>query len=141
MLPLVDAAQRIERAGAQPRNLAHLVEQSLRAVEESRAQVILREREQRLLAMFGRQRIARQKILMDADGALDFAAPAVQRAEREVGLDGVGIRVHELQEHVERPIGLLGDEIVESGEIIRMQFAEGRAASACPSRSDRRGCR
>ena len=72
---------------------------------------------------------------MDADGALDLAAPPIERAEREMRLDGVRIRVHELQEHVERPVGLLGDEIVEPGEIVRMELAERRAASVCPSRN------
>jgi hypothetical protein len=60
MLPLVDQAQRIERAGAQARDLADLLKQSFRAVEETCAQIILRKREQRLLAMFGGQGGARQ---------------------------------------------------------------------------------
>ena len=61
---------------------------------------------------------------MNADGTLDLAAPAIERAEREVRLDGVRVRIHELQEHVERAIGLLGDEVIEPGEIVRMKFAE-----------------
>ena len=114
VLALVHPAQRIERARAQPRNLAHLLEQPFRAIEQSRAQIILREREQRLLAVLGRKPLARQQILMNADGALDLAAPAIERAECEMGLDGVRIRIHELEEHVERPVGLLGDEIIEA---------------------------
>ncbi len=74
--------------------------------------------------MFRCQCLARQKILMNANGALDFTAPAVQGTQRQVSFDGVGVGIHEPQKHVERPIGLLGDEIIESGEIIGMQFAE-----------------
>ena len=60
VLALVDAAQRIERARAQPRDLADLLKQTLRAVEQPGPQIILRQREQRLLAMLRRQHIARE---------------------------------------------------------------------------------
>ena len=60
MLPLVDQAQRIERAGPQARHLADLLKQAFRPVEQSGAQVVLREREQCLFAMLGRQCFARQ---------------------------------------------------------------------------------
>ena len=60
MLTLVDAAQRGERAGAQSRHLAHLEEKLLGPVEKSGAQIILSEREQRLLAVLGRKLLARQ---------------------------------------------------------------------------------
>ena len=69
---------------------------------------------------------------MDADRALDLAAPPIQRAEREMGLDGVRVRIHQLEEHVERPVGLLGDEIIEPGEIVRMQLAERRRVQRLP---------
>ena len=70
---------------------------------------------------------------MNANGALDFTAPAIQSPERKVGLDGIGVRIHELQEHVERPIGLLGDEIIEPGEIVGMQFAERHRPALAPA--------
>jgi hypothetical protein len=78
-LAFVNAPQRVERADAQARHFAHLLEQDLRPVEKAGAQIILREREQRLFPVFGRERFACQEILMDPDGAFDFAAPAIQR--------------------------------------------------------------
>ena len=108
------------------------MEQSLRAIQQSRAQVILRQREQRLFAMLRRQRLARQQILVNPDGALHLAAAAVQGAQREMGFDGVRIGVHELQEHVERPVGLLRDEIIEARKIIRVQFASGALGQRLP---------
>ena len=70
---------------------------------------------------------------MDADGPLDLAAAPVERAEREMSLDGIGVGIHQLQEHVERPVGLLGDEVVEAGQIIGMQFAEGGGPALSPT--------
>jgi hypothetical protein len=45
--------------------------------------------------------------------------------------DGVRIRVHQLEKHVERPVRLLGDEKIEAGQIIRMQLA-GRTGQRLP---------
>ena len=137
VLALVDAAQRGERAGAQARHFAHLLKELLGPIEKPGAQVILCKREQCLLAMLGRERLARQKILVDADGALDLAAAPIERAEREMRLDGVRIRIHELQEHVERPVGLLGDEIVETGEIVGMELAERPRPALAPAEMPR----
>ncbi len=130
VLALVYAAQCAERTGAQPRRLGDFLEQSFRAIEHSRPQIILRERKQRLLAMLGRQLIPREQVLMNADGALDLAAPAIQRAEREMRLDRVRARVEKLQKHVERAVGLLGHEIVQPGEIVRMELAEAAGVDA-----------
>ena len=137
VLALVDASKRNEGARAQPGDFAHLEQQPFRAIEQAGAQVILREREQCLLPMLAQQRLTREKILVYADRALDLAAPPIQSAEREVGLDGVRIRIHQLEEHVERPVGLLGDEEVEAGEIIRMQFAEGPGPASAPAEMPR----
>ena len=69
VLALVHAAERLERARAQPRRLGHLFEESLRAIEQSRAQVVLSEREQRLLTMLGGEFLPGEQVLMDADRA------------------------------------------------------------------------
>jgi hypothetical protein len=53
-----------------------------------------------------------------------------KRAEREVRLDGVRARIHQLQEHVERAVGLLGDEVIETGEIVGMELADAPGAVA-----------
>jgi len=70
---------------------------------------------------------------MYADGSLHFAPPAIQGTQREMRLDRVSVRIHQFQEHVERSIGLLGHDIVEAGEIVRMQFAEGGGPALAPA--------
>jgi len=110
-----------------------LLKQAFRPVEQARAQVVLRQPEERLLAVLGSQPDARQEILVDADGALDLAAPSIQGAQGKMRLYGVRIRVHELQEHVERPVGLLGDEVIESGQIVRVQLAQGTGPALSPA--------
>ena len=132
MLPLVHAAQRIQRAGAQPRHFADLLKQPLGPIKHAGAQIILRQRQQRLFAMLRGQFLARQQILMNADRALDFAAPPIQRPQRKMRLDGLGVGIHQLQEHVERPIGLLGDQVIEAGQVIRMQFAQAMTGQRLP---------
>ncbi len=122
MLALIDAAKRIERTGTQTRDFAHLLEQSLRSIEKSGPQIVLGKSQQRLFPVLRCERLARQQILMDTDGTLDFAAAPIERAERKVRFERIGVGIHQFQEHVERPIGLLGHEIVKSREIIGMQF-------------------
>src|SRR5471032_856978 len=70
---------------------------------------------------------------MDANGAFNFPAAAIQRAQCKMGLDRIGVRVHELEEHIERAIRLLGDEIIEPGQIIGVQFAERRGPALTPA--------
>ena len=122
LLPFVHPAEGGQRARAQSRHLADPLEQSLGAVQHTRAQVILREREQRLFAMLGGEGRAIQQGLVNSDRALHLAAPAVQGAQRKMRFDRFRVGVHDLQEHVERPVGLLVDEVVEAGEVIRMQL-------------------
>jgi hypothetical protein len=133
VLTLVHAAQRRQRARAQTRCLGDLLEQPFGAVEQARAQIVLRQRKQRLLAVLGRKLLARQQVLMDADGALHLAAAAVQRAEREVRLDGVGARIQKLQEHVEGAVRLLGDEVVEACQVVGMELAEAPGPALAPA--------
>ena len=83
--------------------------------------------------MLGSERVSRQQRLVDADRALDLAAAAVERAQGKMRLEGVGVGIHELEEHVERPIGLLGDEIIESGEVVGMELAERHRPAPSPA--------
>ena len=84
--------------------------------------------------MLGCELVPGQQVLMNADGALDLAAPAIQRTEREMRLDGVRARIQKPQEHVERAVGLLADEVIEPGEIVGMELAEATGADApCPA--------
>ena len=73
LLPFVHPAEGGQRARAQSRHLADPLEQSLGAVQHTRAQVILREREQRLFAMLGGEGRAIQQGLVNSDRALHLA--------------------------------------------------------------------
>ncbi len=50
-----------------------------------------------------------------------------------MGFDGVRVRIHQLQKHVERPVGLFGDQVIESGEIVGVKFAEGPRPALTPA--------
>ena len=65
--------------------------------------------------------------------AFHFSPTAVQRTQCEMRLDGVRVGVHQLQEHVERAVGLLGNEVIESGQIVGVQFAEGGGPAFAPA--------
>ncbi|CFP58216.1 Uncharacterised protein [Bordetella pertussis] len=54
---------------------------------------------------------------MHADGALHFAAPAKQTAQGEVQLGGFGIQLGDLDERVDRPVGLLVEQEVQAAEV------------------------
>ncbi len=56
-----------------------------------------------------------------------------ERTQSEMSLDGVGVGLHQLQEHVERPVGLLGHEVVEAGQIVGMQLLEGGGPALAPT--------
>ncbi len=107
-------------------DLGNGVDGQLRASELSRDRV----EDARLLLKVGEEVEAK---FTGVDRKGRSTAPAIQGPQREVRLDRIGVRVHELQKHVERPIGLLGDEIIESGEIVGMQFAKRSRPALAPA--------
>ena len=85
----------------------------------SGAHVVLAELEHRDGFFLLAQIRPRDQMLMHADRAIDLAAATEQIAEREMRLDRVAIELGELQEHFDRLVGLLVEQIVQSAEIAR----------------------
>ena len=58
-------------------------------------------------------------MLVHADRPIDFAAAAEEIAEREMRLNGIAVELGELQEHLDRLVGLFVQQVVEAAEITR----------------------
>jgi len=58
---------------------------------------------------------------VDADGAVDFPPPAKQAAEREMRFDGLVVDPDHLQEMLERLVGLLVEQEIESLEVVDVE--------------------
>ena len=70
----VDATQRVQRLHLVSRTLRQAREQVLRPIEQTCCQVILRERVQCLVALFGGKVRSRNDVLVDTNRSIDFAA-------------------------------------------------------------------
>ena len=73
--------------------------------------------------MFVAERRTRHDVLVNADRALHFAAPPVDAAEREVGLDRLVVDVDHPQEDFERLVGLFVEQKAQALEIVLVQPA------------------
>jgi hypothetical protein len=74
-------------------------------------------------ALGSRQAIAFDQVLMDADGAVGFTAPAKQAAQREMQLDGLRIDARRFDEGLDGLVRLLVEEEVQALEIGSRQGA------------------
>ena len=122
LLLLVDVAQVLQRVLGM-RAARQLREELLRAVKEPRLEIVLGKLEQRVELLFLRQVGALDQVLVHADRALDFAAPAKQRTQREMQLDRLRLHFHDLGERLDRLVGLLVEQEIEPFEIRRGQRA------------------
>ena len=93
------------RANLRP--FRQLLEHVLRAVEDAGLEIVLAQREERRRALLGGEVGALQQVLVHADGAVVFAAPAEQAAEREMQLDRLRVDLDHLDERLDRLVGLL----------------------------------
>ena len=121
LLLLVDAhelAHRRHPVGARRRER---LEDLLGAVQHAGLQVVLRERESRLLALARLERLARRDVLVDLDRAVHLAAAAIEAPEREMRLDRVIVQLCCAQEGLQRPVRLLVDQEVHAGEVVAAQ--------------------
>ena len=121
LLLLVDAHQLAHRGHAVGARGRERLEDLLGAVEHAGLQVVLRQREARLLALVRLERLARGDVLVDLDRAVHLAPAAIEAAEREMGLDGVVVELHGTQERLEGAVGLLVDQEVHAGEVVAAQ--------------------
>src|SRR5690606_4138982 len=97
-LLLVDAAQALQRLDLVARALREAHEKLLGAVQEPGMEIVLRQREQRLVPLLCREVRASDDVLVNANGTVDLAAPPEQAAEREVRLDRAVVDAHHLEE-------------------------------------------
>ena len=105
------------------RRAVELGEQLLGTVEQARAVEVLRELEGRGRALLGGQVGPIEQVLVHADRAVDLAVAAEQAAEREVQVDRLRIDLHDLDERLDRLVGLLVQQEVEAAEVRQRQRA------------------
>ena len=129
-LLLVDAQQVAQRRARAARRLRELLKQTLGAIEQPRAEIVLGEREHRVQAMLVAERRPRHDVLVDADRALDLAAPPIEAAEREMRLDGLVVDVDHAQEHFERLVRLFVEQEARPLEIVLVQRRSGPGCAA-----------
>ncbi len=87
------------------------------------SQIVLSELEERVKFLLLRQVGALDQILMHADRALDFPAPAEQRAEREMQFYCLRFDLDHIVERFYRLVRLLIEQEIEALEIRRRQRA------------------
>ncbi len=90
----------------------------LGAVEHAGLQVVLGQREARLLALRRLEALAGRDVLVDPYRPVYLAAAAIEAPEREVRLDGVVVQLGRAQERLEGAVGLLVHEEVHAGEVV-----------------------
>ena len=127
---LVDADQVLERLRCAHVEAHEVAEHGLGAIEQARAHVVLAEREQRLHLLLVRQVGPLHERLVQADRAIDFAAAAEQMPERDLRLERVLVEFGDAQEHLDRLVGLLVEQVVQAAEIRGRQAADLRVAMA-----------
>ena len=116
-LELVDRDQLAQRLRRMHAHLHQVGEQGFGAIEQAGAHVVLAQREHAAGLLFLAQAVPRNQALVQADGAIDFAAAAEQVAERELGLDRVLVDLGDLQEDLDRLVLLLVEQVVQAAEV------------------------
>src|SRR3546814_4822388 len=62
--------------------------------------------------------------LVQADRAVDLATPAEKMPQRNLGLEGVLVQLRDVQEQLDRLVGLFVEQVVQAAEIGRRQPAD-----------------
>src|SRR5215472_15039907 len=116
LLLLVDLEQGLERRGAMRRAL-QLHEHLLGAVEQPRLEVVLAELDHRVQPLLLGEVGPLEEVLVHADRPLGLAAAAERAPQREVQLDRLRIDLDDLDEGLDRLVGLLVQEEVQPPEV------------------------
>src|SRR6202521_1476709 len=125
-LGLVDAHQAIERGVPIFARGRELLEDALGAIHESRALVVERQFERRLVAQPGAAVIAQAR--MDGDRPIDLPAAPEQASQRELDLGGIATRLGHAGEDLRGVIETVVDEMVEADVIVARQAHGARRA-------------
>src|SRR6267378_3623060 len=125
-LGLVDTHQVVERGVPILTRGRELLEDALGAIHESRALVVERQFERRLVAQPGAAVIAQAR--MDGDRPIDFPAAPEQAPQRELNLGGIATRLGHAGEDLRGVIETVVDEMVEADVIVARQAHGARGA-------------
>ena len=122
LLLLVDLEQELER-GLLVAGALQLEEHLLGAIQQAGLEVVLRQLVQGSQALLSGEVGTIDQVLVHADGAFHFPAPAEQAAQGKMQLDGLGIHLDHLDERLDGLVRLLIDEEVETAKVRRRQRA------------------
>src|SRR5262249_24399661 len=117
-LALIDVDELLERGLGERRAVVEVGEELLGAIVQARAEIVLGEREDGLMALRLVQIGARKQGLMHANRALDLAAPAEQMTEREVSLERLVVDLGHLDEQLERLVRLAAQHEVQAADVV-----------------------
>ena len=70
--------------------------------------------QQGFASLFALQARAGDEILMNTDGAVDFAPAAIEISQRQMGLDGLAVDLQYLDEGLDCLVGLLVEQVVDA---------------------------
>ena len=121
-LLFVNAQQIAQRRDVPLSAVRELLKQTLGAIKESCAKIVLGEREHRVQAMHLVQRRPRHDVLVDSDRAVDLAAAPIEAAEREMRLHRLVVYVDHAQEHFQRLVRLLIEQEAQAAKVLFGEF-------------------
>ena len=121
LLLLVNTSQVFKCLNLVARPLRESCEQFCRAVEKSGSQIVLRQREQRLVPLLGGEIGPRNNVLVNTDCAIHLAPAPEQATQRKVGLDGLVVDPHHFQKVFESLVCLLIEEKIEAFQIVDIE--------------------
>ena len=128
---LVDDQQLLQGRVGMRAHLDEFLEQPFRAIQQARSHVVHAELEQRHGPVIAAERRPRDEVLVNPDGAVDFAASPEQVSEGEVRLDGLAVEFQHLDEHFDCLVRLLVQHEVEATEVVRVHQGSAGGGSAC----------
>src|SRR5690606_36878298 len=117
-LALVDVDQLLEGLLGQRLAVLQLAQQRLRSIEQPCAEIVLGQREKRLMALRLTQARTGEQFLMHPYRTVDLAASAEEMPEREMRLERLVIDLRKLDEELERLVGLAVQDEVQAAEIV-----------------------
>ena len=121
--------------------IEHALEQALGTVEHAGLQVVPGEFQQCVRLGSVVQIRPGDQVLVQADGAFDFAAPAQQVAKDDIGFDRIGVQVDHIDEQVDGLVRLLVEQVVDALEVMawnRLGLMTLHVASRRPPAGQRR---
>lgn len=118
----------VQRRGPVARAL-QAVERVFGAIEQTRLQVVLAELEQRVLALRRVEVTTLDQVQVHADRPVGLAAAPKQVAQRVVQVDRFGIEPDDVDERVDRLVGLLVEQEIQPSEI---RVGQAAAVAATP---------